>query len=158
MSSAAPIPRRMAVPNQRDRARGESIAATASRSSRSGSVPSASMCSVSMKDSNSSAIFVSALCSADDAACSPSALAPVMISRTACSALSRSSMNAPVLGLSSGISAVRSQAPLTWRKRSSCGRTERSKPSRSNTEVVMVHTLTTPAPRLHGPEGPFSDS
>ncbi len=95
------------------------------------------MRSVSMNERYSSAILVSALCSTADAACSPSALAPVMISRTACSAWSRSSTKAPVLALSSGIRAVRNHVPLTWRKRSSWGRTERSKASRSNTEVVM---------------------
>ena len=43
----------------------------------------------------------------------------VMMSRTAASALSRKSMNAPVRGLSAGISVVLSQDPFTCRKRSS---------------------------------------
>ena len=85
----------------------------------------ASTASASMKLAYRSAI----LASSDPGAPSSSV---VMMSRTASSAWSRSFMNAPASGLSAGISAVLSHAPLTCRNRSSWTRTSGSKAEKSS--------------------------
>ena len=71
------------------------------------------LASVSMKEAYRAAIFASSLPGVRTSGpCSP---IPTMMSRTASSARLRSSMNDPVSGWSSGISARASQPPLTWR-------------------------------------------
>ena len=63
------------------------------------------------------------------------------MSRTAASALSRRAMNAPVIGLSAGISVTSSQWPLTWRNRSSCTRVSGSNEEKSIAGAVAESVI-----------------
>ncbi len=93
-------------------------AATASRSARTGSAPSASMRSSSMKLVNRSPIFWAF----EPCSCAPSSPARAslsMIARTRASDCSASSTNEPHADRSAGISVVSSQRPFMCRNRSS---------------------------------------
>ena len=103
----------------------------------SGSAPAASTASASMKLAYRSAILAASVPGG------PSARV-VMMTRTASSAWSRSFMNAPVSGLSAGISAVLSHAPLTCRNRSSWTRISGSKAEKSSGGAGLGDWITRP--------------
>ena len=113
-----------------------------SSSGRIGVWPSCSTRSSSMKLANRSPIF---------RASSPLSGGPdrprrrsSMISRTCCSAASASITNGPHEERSPGISAVSSQVPLTWPKRSSWMRMSGFMPSRASSRMLTPANLTCP--------------
>src|SRR5690349_19960486 len=77
------------------------------------------------------------------------------MSRTCCSARSASCTKGPQAALSLGISVSSSQRPLTWPKRSSCGRMSGFMPSRASSKMLTGPTLAGAAQRGRGglPDG-----
>ena len=128
------------------------MANTSASRARMGSMPLASTVASSMKLLYSSPTFRSI-----PVAASPLAAASSMMSRTAISAPSRSAVNVPSSGRSSGISVALSQDPFTCWYRSSCGLTLWSMLDRSIPEMGteapscdMPRPALAPARRLHG--------